>query len=63
MTPFTLNNGVRQRDVPSCILFKMVIEKVSRDTQTNATGIIFFEFAQLLAYANDIDIMGSTTEM
>ncbi|CAD7087998.1 unnamed protein product [Hermetia illucens] len=59
--PFDINNGLRQGDALSCVLFNLALEKVIRDAEVNARGTILFKSTQLLAYADDIDIMGRTT--
>jgi hypothetical protein len=41
-------------------LFDIALEKVIRDAAVNIRGIIFYKCIQILAYADDIDIIGRT---
>ena len=41
-----------------CLLFNIVLEKVFRGASIQTRGTMFFKSVQLLAYADDIDIMG-----
>ena len=58
--PFNINNGLRQGDALSCVLFNRTLRKVIGDADVNARGTILFKSTQLLAYADDIEIMGRT---
>jgi sorting nexin-29 len=49
-------SGLRQGNYLACVLFN--IEKVVRDTGFQTRGTIFYKSVQLLAYADDIDIIG-----
>ena len=55
--PFNTVNGVRQGDALSCLLFNIALEKVILDAQINTKGNIFHRSVQILAYADDIDII------
>jgi hypothetical protein len=55
--PITAKKGLRQGDSLACLLFNLALEKVVRDTGIQINGTIFYKSAQLLAYANDIDII------
>lgn len=48
---FKTNNGLRQGDALSYILFNIVFERVIRQTHLPTTGSIFT--TQIFAYAND----------
>lgn len=50
-------NGLRQGDALACILFNLALEKAIRNTGIQTTGHIFNKSVQLLAYADDIDII------
>jgi hypothetical protein len=41
-------------------LFNIALEKVIRDAAVNKRGTIFYKYFQILAYADDIDIIGRT---
>jgi sorting nexin-29 len=43
-----------------CLLFNIALEKVIRDAAVNIRGTIFYKSVQILAYADDIDIIGRT---
>jgi hypothetical protein len=43
-----------------CLLFNIALEKVIRDAAVNTRGTIFYKSVQILAYADDIDIIGRT---
>jgi hypothetical protein len=53
-----MKNGVRQGDALACLLFNIALEKVFRDSGINVRGTIFYKSVQILAFADDIDIMG-----
>lgn len=57
---FETTNGLRQGDSLSCLLFNLALEKVIRDAGIQTRGTIFYRSQQLLAYADDIDIIGRT---
>jgi sorting nexin-29 len=50
--------GVRQGDALACLLFNIDLEKVIRDLGINQRGTIFYKSVQILAYADDTDIIG-----
>jgi hypothetical protein len=52
-------NGLRQGDALTCLLFNVALEKAIRDSRIDVDGIIYHKSVQILAYANDIDIIGS----
>ena len=58
--PITIKNGVRQGDALACLLFNIALVKVIREAAVSITGTIFYKSAQILAYADDIDIIGRT---
>jgi hypothetical protein len=52
-----LKQGLRQGDVLSTLLFNVVLEIIVR-ANIQTTGTIYNKKTQLLAYADDIDIVG-----
>ncbi|KAJ4451075.1 hypothetical protein ANN_02513 [Periplaneta americana] len=55
--PLDIKNGVRQGDTLACLLFNVTLEKVVRDANLLSRGTIFYRSVQILAYADDIDIV------
>jgi hypothetical protein len=55
---FEIRQGLRQRDVLSTLLFNVVLEVIVRRANLQTTGTIYKKETQLLAYADDIDIVG-----
>ena len=44
----------------ACLLFNIALEKVIRDAAVNIRGTIFYKNVKILAYSDDIDIIGRT---
>lgn len=55
--PLKTLNGLRQGDSLSCLLFNLALEKIVRDAGIQTRGTIFYKSTQILAYADDIDII------
>jgi sorting nexin-29 len=55
--PTEIKNGLRQGDTLACLLFNIALEKIIRDADINTRGTIFYKSVQILAYADDIDII------
>jgi hypothetical protein len=55
---FETRQGLRQGDVLSTLLFNVVLEVIVRRANLQTTGTIYNKKTQLLAYADDIDIVG-----
>ena len=53
----TTKNGLRQGDLLACLLFNLALEKVIRNAGIQTSRTIFYKLVQLLAYADDIDII------
>jgi sorting nexin-29 len=58
--PIKTSSGVRQGDSLACLLFNIALEKVIRESGVNTRGTIFYNSVQILAYANDINIIART---
>jgi len=52
---------VKQGDALTCLLFNIALEKVIRDSGIQTRGTKFFKTVQILAYADDINLMARTT--
>ena len=61
--PFEILNGLKQGDALSTILFNLVLEYVVRSVIENGEGLTFNGIVQLLAYADDIDLLGDSREI
>jgi len=57
---FEVNKGFRQGDALSCDFFNIALERIVQNSLANIRGTIFQKSVQLLAYADDIDIIGRT---
>jgi hypothetical protein len=55
---FETRQGLRQGDVLSTLFLNVVLEVIVRRANLQTTGTIFNKETQLLAYADDIDIVG-----
>ena len=56
--PFVTTKGLRSGDGLACLLLNLALEKAIRDSRVETTGTIFYKTTQILAYADDIDIIG-----
>lgn len=57
-TPFDTKRGFRQGDSLSCDFFNLMMERIIRAADLWNSGTIFYKSFMLLAYADDIDIIG-----
>ncbi|CAG9837971.1 unnamed protein product [Diabrotica balteata] len=60
--PFHCKNGLRQGDGLSCLLFNLALEKVIRECHINTNDTIFNKSVQVVGYADNIDIIATSTE-
>jgi hypothetical protein len=60
---FDTRQGLRQGNVLSTLLFNVVLEVIVQRVNIQTTGTIYNKETQLLAYADDIDIVGRSQEM
>ena len=56
--PFDTTKDRRQGNGLVCLLFNLALERATRDSRVETTGTIFYKSTQILAYADDIDIIG-----
>ena len=60
LEPFMMDKGLKQGDGLSCLLFNIALEKIIRDAKLETKGTIYSKSIQILAYADDVDIVGRT---
>jgi hypothetical protein len=59
---FPINDGLKQGDALSPLLFNCVLECAIRRVQANQEGLKLNGTHQLLAYANYVNIFGDSTQ-
>jgi hypothetical protein len=58
---FDINSSLRQGDIISSQLFNLCLEKVIRNIDINPGGTIYNRTLQVLAYADDVDLVACST--
>jgi hypothetical protein len=58
--PITTKKGLRQGDSLACLLFNLALEMVVRKAGIQTNRTIFYKLVQILAYADDINIVAKT---
>jgi hypothetical protein len=56
--PFIIHKGIRQGDALACLLFNIALECAIRKSGIQTKGTTFYKSVQLMAYADDIVIIG-----
>jgi hypothetical protein len=59
---FPIQNGLKQGDALSPLLFNFVLEYAIRKMQENQVGLKLIGTHQLLAYADDVNLLGDNID-
>ncbi|CAK1578640.1 unnamed protein product [Parnassius mnemosyne] len=56
--PLRTNDGLRQGDALSCLLFNIALDKCIRDSKIETIGTIYHKSVKILGCADDLDVIG-----
>jgi hypothetical protein len=59
---FSIQNGLKQRDVLSPLCFNFVLEYAIRNVHENQVGLKLYGTHQLLVYADDVNLLGNNID-
>jgi hypothetical protein len=59
---FPIQNGLKQGDAPSSLLLNISLEYAIRKVQENQVGLKLNGTRQLLAYTDDVDLLGNNID-
>jgi hypothetical protein len=60
---FTIQNGLKQGDALSPLLFNFALEYAIRKVQENRMGMKFNATHQLLTYTDDVNLLGDSIDI
>jgi hypothetical protein len=59
---FPIHNGLKQGDAPSPLFFNFALEHIIMKVRENQVGLKLIGTHQLLAYTNDVNLLGDNID-